>query len=132
MILIRYLCNNCLIIFLFSKFSFNIAISKHSWRLITSYHTNLTIVSILKLNNARAFIHSIKSSQTFIIVFIVFDANMCTQFMSIFLKNVDIHVKCNVFFFLLNLLRWQTSQLTTYFSQFLYRLRHQYLFVTRR
>ena len=60
---------------------------------------NLTIVSVLKLNNAQVFIHLIKSSQIIIIVFIFFDANMCTQFMLIFLKNVDIYVKCNVFFF---------------------------------
>ena len=131
MILTRYLCNNCLIIFLFLKSSFNIAMSKHSWQLITSCHMNLTIVSILKLNNARVFIHSVRLFQTIIIVFIVFDANMCTQSILIFLKNVDIHVKCNVFFFLLNFLCWQTSQLATYLSQFLYKLRYQYLSVTR-
>ena len=66
---------------------------------------NLTIMLILKLNNARTFIHSVKSFQIIIIVFIVFDADMCTQFTLIFLKNVDIHVKYNVFFFLLNFLR---------------------------
>ena len=65
---------------------------------------NLTIVSILKLNNARVFIHLIKSFRTIIIVFIVSDADICTQFMSIFLKDVDIHVECNVSFFLLSFL----------------------------
>ena len=60
---------------------------------------NLTIMSILKLNNARIFIHSIKSFRIIIIVFIVSDADMCTQFISIFLKNIDIYVKCNAFFF---------------------------------
>ena len=70
---------------------------------------------ILKLNNARVLIYSVKLFQTIIIIFIVFDVNMCTQFMLIFLKNVDIYVKCNIFFFLLKFLRWQTSQLTIYF-----------------
>ena len=42
---------------------------------------NLTIVLILKLNNAQVFIHSVKSFQTIIITFIVFNVNMCTQFM---------------------------------------------------
>ena len=62
-------------------------------------------MSILKLNNTRLFIHVIKSFQTIIIIFIIFDINMCTQFMSIFLKNVNIYIKCNIFFFLLNFLR---------------------------
>ena len=60
-------------------------------------------MSILRLNNARVFIYSIKLFQIIIIIFIVFDANICTQFMLIFLKNVNIHIKCNVF--LLNFLR---------------------------
>ena len=60
---------------------------------------NLTIVSILKLNNARVFIHLIKLFRIIIIIFIIFDANMCTQFILIFLKNVNIHVKYNIFFF---------------------------------
>ena len=61
---------------------------------------NLTIVLILKLNNARVFIHSVKSFRAIIIVFIISDENMCTQFMSIFLKNVNIHVKYKIFFFI--------------------------------
>ena len=60
---------------------------------------------ILKLNNARVFIYLIKLFQMIIIVFIVFNANMCTQFISIFLKDIDIYIKCNIFFFLLNFLR---------------------------
>ena len=81
--------SNYLIIFLFSKFSFSIAMLKHSCQLITFYHMNLTIVSVLKLKNARIFIHSIKLFWIIIIVFIASDEDMCTQFMSIFLKNVD-------------------------------------------
>ena len=59
---------------------------------------NLIIILILKLNNVRVFIHSIKSFRIIIIVFIIFDVNMCTQFMSIFLKNFDIYVKYNTSF----------------------------------
>ena len=59
---------------------------------------NLTIVLILKLNNARVFIHSVKSFRIIIIIFIVSDEDMCIQFMSIFLKNVNIYVKCKIFF----------------------------------
>ena len=66
---------------------------------------NLTIISILKLNNAQVFIHLIKLSRTIIIIFVVFYADMCTQSMSVFLKDVDIHIKCNISFFLLNFLR---------------------------
>ena len=68
---------------------------------------NLTIVLILKLNNAQVFIHSVRLFRAIIIVFIISDENMCTQFMSIFLKNVDTHVKCKTFFFV------EFSSLTT-------------------
>ena len=54
---------------------------------------------ILKLNNAQVFIYSVKLFRTIMIIFIIFNADMCTQFMSIFLKDVDIYVRCNVFFF---------------------------------
>ena len=55
-------------------------------------------MSILKLNNVRVFIHLIKSFRVIIIVFIISDKNMCTQFMSIFLKNVNTYVKYKFFF----------------------------------
>ena len=50
---------------------------------------NLTIVLILKLNNTRIFIHSVKSFLAIIIVFIASDEDMCTQFISIFLKDLN-------------------------------------------
>ena len=57
---------------------------------------NLAIVLTLKVNNARIFIHLIKSFRTIIIVFIIFNANMCMQFTLIFLKNINIVSEQNV------------------------------------
>ena len=61
--------------------------SKHSCRLITFCFMNLAIVSVLRLNNTRVFIHSVRLFRAIIIVFIISEENMCTQFMLIFFKR---------------------------------------------